>query len=51
MNIARRVLLTLALVASLSVSASAFNPGAFVKNAAGNALGGKRKQMTFPNAE
>lgn len=47
MTFAKRSLVVLALAASVSYSASAFNPGAFVKNAAGNALAGKRQ---FPIA-
>ena len=47
MTIAKRALVTLALAASVSIGASAFNPGAFVKNAAGNALAGAR-QLPIP---
>ena len=45
--IAKRALLTLALATSVSIGASAFNPGAFVKNAAGKALTGKT-QLLLP---
>ena len=46
MAFAKRSLVVLALAVSVSYSASAFNTGAFVRNAAGNALlGGKQPQL------
>ena len=45
--ISKRTLVTLALAASVSVGASAFNPGAFVKNAVGKSISGNRK-IAFP---
>jgi len=48
MTIAKRALVILALAISVSIGASAFNPGAFVRNAAGNALAGKR-QLPLPS--
>lgn len=48
MKIASRALVTVALAASVSIGASAFNPSAFVKNVAGkNALTGKA-QLPLP---
>ena len=48
MKIAARALVTLALAASVSIGASAFNPSAFVKNVAGkNTLAGKA-QLPLP---
>jgi hypothetical protein len=47
MTIARRALVTLALAALVSISAGAFTSGDFVKNAAGDALAGKR-QLPIP---
>ncbi|CAJ1947477.1 unnamed protein product [Cylindrotheca closterium] len=51
MKIAARALVTLALAASVSIGASAFNPSAFVKNVAGkNSLAGKA-QLPLPTKQ
>jgi len=49
--IAKKALITLALATSVSIGASAFNPSAFVRNAAGkNVLAGKT-QLPLPNTQ
>jgi len=51
MMIAKKVLVTLALASSVSIGASAFNPGAFVRNVAGkNAVAGKT-QLPLPSRQ
>lgn len=47
MTVVKRALVILALAASVSISASAFNPGAVVKNVAGQAMAAKR-QIPLP---
>lgn len=51
MTFAKRSLVVLALAVSVSYSASAFNPGAFVRNTAGNALTGNKQAPVFGRAE
>jgi len=51
MTFAKRSLVVLALAVSVSYSASAFNPGAFVRNTAGNALTGNQKVPVFGRAD
>lgn len=47
MTFAKRSLVVLALAVSVSYSASAFNPGAFVRNTAGNTLTGNKQAPVF----
>ena len=47
MTFAKRSLVVLALAVSVSYSASAFNPGAFVRNTGGKALLGNKQPPTF----
>jgi len=51
MTFAKRSLVVLALALSVSYSASAFNPGALVRNAAGNGLAGKTQAPLFGRSE
>ena len=47
MTFAKKFLVVLALAVSVSFSASAFNPGAFVRNSAGKALLGNKQPPVF----